>query len=621
MSLFIELKRRNVFKVGIAYVAVAWLVAQVLQLAFESFGTPDWAIKTVLVLLATGLPFSLFFAWAFEMTPEGLKRESEVDRSKSITPQTGKKLNYMIFAVMALAITYFSYDKFILSERRDAALVEATTEAVTEQTATEAAPTESDKSIAVLPFVNMSSDEEQEYFSDGISEEILNLLSKIKGLKVIGRTSSFAFKGKNEDLRVIGKALDVRTVLEGSVRKSGDRVRITAQLIDVSTGAHIWSETYDRTLTDIFEVQDSVASEIIDALQIHVGVVPKRGRPTENTEAYSLYLRAKSAMSKSNNLEAEKYLLNTLKLDPEFAEAHESLAYVYWYLWGDQMDASIAKMKTQEAALKALAINPNLKLAKYFSTSDTDEFEASLRQIEMLEQIIQENPSHILAIEILMWELMYSGYFREALELAEYYIELEPLLPAAHEQLFHALSASGHKDEALVSLKLADQLGSVFSKGILGFVYLGEKQYELSNTYFEAHYQKIGLPTDWLEGLYTGASDSKSGRAFLDQLLPQVVASAPEKSRVSVQLEMDFLYLKFGYLDRYFELIHKRLSDELEQSGVYTLIWVGTANQDSGFTSDPEYLEIAKETGVIALWEKRGPPDFCNKVDNQWVCD
>jgi TolB-like protein len=153
-----------------------------------------------------------------------------------------------------------------------------------------------EKSIAVLPFVNMSSDSEQEYFSDGLSEEILNLLAKVPELKVTARTSSFAFKGKNEDVRSIGKALNVNAVLEGSVRKSGERVRITAQLIDVASGTHLWSETYDRILTDIFAVQDSVASEILDALQVHVGVAPTRGRPTENPEAYSLALKAKAAL-------------------------------------------------------------------------------------------------------------------------------------------------------------------------------------------------------------------------------------------------------------------------------------------------------------------------------------
>ena len=190
------------------------------------------------------------------------------------------------------------------------------------------------KSIAVLPFVNMSSDPEQEYFSDGLSEEILNLLAKIPDLKVIGRTSSFAFKGQNQDLRGIGQALGVNTVLEGSVRKSGDRVRITAQLIDVQDGAHIWSESYDRTLNDIFAVQDNVAASIIDALQIHVGVAPTRGRPTESAEAYALFLKARASLNAFEMQDATKFAQMATELDPKFAEAYELLANCYWYLGG-----------------------------------------------------------------------------------------------------------------------------------------------------------------------------------------------------------------------------------------------------------------------------------------------
>jgi adenylate cyclase len=204
MSLFAELKRRNVFRVGIAYVIAAWLVAQVLQLIFDSFGTPDWVMKTLLVLLATGLPFVLFFAWAFELTPEGLKREREVDRTRSVTPQTGKKLDRISMVVLLLALGYFAVDKFVLSAGRDAALVKATTQAVTEQEVTEKALTEQatdiGKSIAVLPFVDMSPDKDQEYMSDGIAEELLNLLAKIPELKVASRSSAFQFKGGKIDL-------------------------------------------------------------------------------------------------------------------------------------------------------------------------------------------------------------------------------------------------------------------------------------------------------------------------------------------------------------------------------------------------------------------------------------
>src|SRR5210317_618825 len=245
LSFFNELKRRNVFRVGVAYIVVAWLVAQVLQLVFESFGTPEWVMKTVLVLLATGLPFALFFAWAFEMTSEGLKREHEVDRSQSITSETGQKLNYTIIAVLVLALGYFAYDKFALSAGREAELVEATTQAVSEQFASEAPTVESDNSIAVLPFVNMSSDEEQEYFSDGLSEELLNLLAKIPELRVTSRSSAFSYKGKDFKIADVGRELNVSNVLEGSVRKAGNQVRVTAQLIKVDGDEHLWSETYD----------------------------------------------------------------------------------------------------------------------------------------------------------------------------------------------------------------------------------------------------------------------------------------------------------------------------------------------------------------------------------------
>ena len=191
MSFFDELKRRNVFKVGIAYIVVAWLMLQVADIILNNIVAPAWVFHTILLVLAIGFPLICLFAWAFEMTPEGLKREHEVDRSQSITPQTGRKLDFVIIGVMALALGYFAYDKFVVSSERDAALVEATTQAVEEQAAAEPIElVEQEKSIAVLPFVNMSSDPEQEYFADGISEELLNALAKIKGLKVAGRTSS-----------------------------------------------------------------------------------------------------------------------------------------------------------------------------------------------------------------------------------------------------------------------------------------------------------------------------------------------------------------------------------------------------------------------------------------------
>ena len=207
MTLFEELKRRNVFKVGIAYLVIAWLVAQVLQLVFETFATPDWVMKTVLVLLATGLPVALIFAWAFELTPEGLKREHEVDRSLTTTSQTGKTLNRVITLFMALALAYFAYDKFVQPADRQASTPGILDQVANDKVAAEVVATQPERSIAVLAFVNMSDDDSNEYFSDGLSEELLNLLAKVPELHVTSRSSAFAFKGEKIDIPAVDKHL------------------------------------------------------------------------------------------------------------------------------------------------------------------------------------------------------------------------------------------------------------------------------------------------------------------------------------------------------------------------------------------------------------------------------
>ena len=289
MTLFNELKRRNVFRVGAAYVVAAWLLIQVAETIFPLFGFDETPARIVVIVLVIGLVPSMIFAWVFELTPEGRKKEKNIDRSRFDTPQSNQKLNRMIMVVLSLALGYFAFDKFVLDPAEDVQIAESA-----HQEGRSAALTESfgDKSIAVIPFVNISDDPGNEFFCDGLTEEILTLLAKIPELKVIGRTSSYAFKGINEDLREIGRKLGVKTLLEGSVRKSGQRVRITAQLINASDGSHIWSESYDRTLIDIFEIQDDVASAIIDAMQLHVSAAPTRGQPTVSAEAYTLFLQA-----------------------------------------------------------------------------------------------------------------------------------------------------------------------------------------------------------------------------------------------------------------------------------------------------------------------------------------
>ena len=491
MSLFQELKRRNVFKVGIAYVVVSWLAAQVLQLVIESFGAPDWVMKTVLVLMGMGLLFALFFAWAFELTPEGLKRESEVDRTQSITPQTGRKLNYTIYFVMLLAIAYFAYDNFML--RRTPAVVPelAATQTVAEEADTEV-QSEPDKSVAVLPFVDMSPEKDQEYFTDGLTENLLNALAQLGDLKVAGRTSSFAFKNKNEDLRSIGEQLGVAHLLEGSVQKSGERIRITAQLISVGDGYHLWSETYDRTLEDIFAVQDEIAGEVARSMQVTLlgeGDVSDPSAPSQNAgAAYNDYLKGlyeSHQDSMESNERAVSYYRRALEQDPNLALAWAGLAMSLDYITGfGDGDFTAGFEEARASALRALEINPDLPeghlaLAGIQQSLDWDwqAAEASLnralalrpgdteirRQLALLKNmrgkseeafseyqlVAEQDPLDLRAQLALAGAYSRRGQYDEAIEILDDIIEKDPSRPRLHWQRGAAYLKQGHYQMAL----------------------------------------------------------------------------------------------------------------------------------------------------------------------------
>ncbi len=270
-----ELKRRNVVRVAIAYAVVSWLLLQVADVVLDNIEAPTWVFQAILLLLVIGFPVAIIFAWAFELTPEGLKKEKDVDRSESITHVTGRKLDFVIIGVLVIAVGFLLVDKLYLSEG--------------DTVPDEIIATER-KSIAVLPFVNMSNDANNEYFSDGISEEILNLLVKVPELRVTSRSSAFSFKGQNLDVPTMAAKLNVVHVLEGSVRKSGNQLRITAQLIDGETDTHLWSETYERELKDVFAIYDEIAAAVVDELKIKLLGEPPKATET-NSEAYALYLQ------------------------------------------------------------------------------------------------------------------------------------------------------------------------------------------------------------------------------------------------------------------------------------------------------------------------------------------
>src|SRR5882724_10443389 len=348
---FAELKRRNVYKVAIAYGVVAWLLIQIATQVFPFFEIPNWTVRLVVLAIVIGFPIALIVAWAFELTPEGLKRTEDVD----LTAQGHRKSYVWIYVVIAgasLSIGLFFIGRYSAGTKSPAVS--------SNQSAA--------KSIAVLPFANLSADKNDEYLSDGMTEELLNVLTKVKSLHVPGRSSSFAFKGKNEDdiFRKVGEQLHVNAVLEGSVRKAGDKLRITAQLINVNDGFHLWSETYDRDMKDILAVQSDVARRVVEALQVQLGVDEARAlakKPTENPEAHCLYLLGRYHFAKFTRAgwtNAIHYYEQALQVDPTFALAYCGLADTYGWAGGQTLPGREAWAKEMEFAQKALALDPNL---------------------------------------------------------------------------------------------------------------------------------------------------------------------------------------------------------------------------------------------------------------------
>ena len=500
MSFFEELKRRNVFRVGIAYAVSAWIILQVVDLVLENIEAPPLVMQVFMLALAVGFPIALIFAWAFEITPEGVKLEKHVDRSQSISHVTGQKMNRHITIALAIAVAFLLVDRFIPDSDTNSQpvleVVENTAEPVTETENT-------DKSIAVLPFVNMSSDPEQDYFADGISEEILNALASVSDLKVAGRTSSFAFKGKNEDLLAIGKVLRVNHILEGSVRKSGNQVRITAQLIKVDDGFHMWSETWDRELDDIFVIQDEISAAILTQLKAQLLGEQQLVTVKTDTKAYQFYLLAKQRIyeRKKASLEIAAKLLNeATTIDPGFAPAFAQLGIAYILLGEDNygsMPISVAREKSKISLDKALQLEPGnaealAGMGLYVSNHELDHE----KSINLLRQAVAINPNLVNANTWLASELDTIGDLRASLELREKTFERDPLHAPTFGNLEQSYVVMGQSEKALEMLdSLQEYLpGNTKLIEFYGEVYQMTGQLAKAQKYFKQAYDRE--PTD-----------------------------------------------------------------------------------------------------------------------------
>lgn len=480
MSLFEELKRRNVFRVAVGYIVSCWLLVQVADIVLENIAAPGWVMQTIMLVMALGFPVVVFFSWAYEVTPEGIKRESEIDRSQSITHVTGRKLSRAITTVLVIALAFLAIDKFVLSAGREKAAIEsaveeATSQVLSEKVATEEALAEPDKSIAVLPFINMSDDASNEFFSEGLSEELLNLLAKIPGLRVTSRSSAFSFKGKDFLIADIGRQLNVSNVLEGSVRKAGNQVRITAQLIKVDGDVHLWSETYDRSLDNIFAIQDEIATAVVTQLKLKLfGDMPTTH--ATDPKAYSLFLQARQL---SNLLTPEGWQQSNvlyqqaISIDPDYAVAWAGLGRNYINLTGyNLLSPEEGYPKALEAANRALAIDPENAMAYSVLgwTAMMNDGELAVAA-KYLERAMELEPTNISIIGHTADLVMRLGRLDEAITLAEYVAARDPVNPVNHLNLSGYYILAERLDEAIASSRIANSL----SPGIGGAQYrLGE---------------------------------------------------------------------------------------------------------------------------------------------------
>jgi len=567
-----ELRRRNVIRAALLYIGAVWALTQGIASLTPVVGAPEWAARWFLVAAVIGFPFWVAFAWFYEFTPEGLKRESEIEPHESITHHTGRKLDFAIIGVLAVAIVLLLTDRFVLRQ------------GVNQQ----AAIPVPGQSIAVLPFVNMSSDKEQEYFSDGISEELLNLLARIPQLQVTARTSSFSFKGKDTPIREIARALRVAHVLEGSVRKSGAQVRITAQLINAATDAHLWSQTYDRKLDDIFAIQDEIAADVVKQLKVTLlGSAPKAR--TTDPEAYALYLQAVQ-LGWQNTAEAfaqsDALHRRVLAIDPRYAPAWGRLSRNL----ASEANQGLLSFKegyarAREAATKAIEIDPGYALAHahlgYIAMAvDNDPAGAA----EHYKRALSLDPADLDVLRESALLLQSLGRLDEALALGEAVVRRDPVNVTALSYLGFDQRLAGQFDAAIASsrtaLSLAPGRGGLHAE--LGNALLLKG--DASGAVQEIEQEKIDL---WKKVGLPMAYHALGRKAESDAAL-----AALGKYEREAPFNIAYVHAFRGEADEAFEWLDKAV--EYGDPGIYGIVG---ENLFDNIHEDPRWLQFLRKIG------------------------
>jgi adenylate cyclase len=580
-NVFSELKRRNVYKVAITYAVVAWLLIQAASILLPTFEAPAWVMKAFVVFLALGFVISVMISWAFEATPEGLKRTEDVppDVAAKLPTWSRRKFATFIIGVAVIAAGLLAY-QFLRAPR---------------STITSSAE---NKSIAVLPFVNMSADKNDEYLSDGVSEELITALSKITGLQVKARTSSFAFKGKNEDIQKIGELLHVSHLLEGSVAKAGNKLRITAQLIQASDGNHLWSDTYDRDMQDIFAVRSEVAQQVAATLKIRLLGEEKRKidkKPTENIEAYNLYRQGRyygDNVSEEGIKKALPFFQQAIQKDPRFAMAYAGMADTYVAAADAFIAPREAFSKAKEAALKAIELDDTLAeahaslgLLHYHYDWDWAAAEKEFKRALVL------NPQSAWSYALYAQFLGGMGRVDEANDQGRRALEIDPLSATARWCLGWAFLNAGRSDEAIEQISKAMELNpnSAWARTFLGRAYLTKGMQQRGIEEMETA-RRDGPDDVFVLGLlgYGYAVTGRRADAFkvlhsLDEM---------EKHRYVSRAARVYVYAGLGDNDKAFEWLEKAYQERSD-----ALAWFRQEPESKSLRSDPRFAALMRKVG------------------------
>ncbi|MDH5273947.1 MAG: hypothetical protein OEY13_12825, partial [Gammaproteobacteria bacterium] len=588
-------KRRRVGRVAIAYGAVAWAVTEAASVVLPALYVPEWAMTFLVVFLLVGFPIAMVLAWVFDVSATGIERTEPLPGAPPQL-QFRTRAAFGIVVVVAMAgLGYLLYERGL--GRAEAA--------------------GSRSSIAVLPFTNLSGDASKDYFSDGMSEELLNLLARVPGLKVAARTSAFAYKGRNVDIREVGKELGVETVLEGSVRQSGDRVRVTAQLIDTESGFHLWSETYDRRMADIFAVQDEIATAIVDKLKIELApreqqLAQRDQAPTQDLEAYELYLQGRAIWKRrgEENLQrAVELYQSALARDPGFARAHAALASAYVVLPGytreDGDEDRFLKM-AEQSARQALTLDPKI-----------GEAHAVLAQISSMRgDFLDAESGFFFAISLEPNEptphhwysilLNRVGRLDAGLEQARRAYELDPSSPVLVSNLANTYLLRGEDEQALRYSKLARELGisSGASEGVEATVAMRRGQWDEAKQLLSA---QVTLPAELrpLVGQFVDAIADPARR-------PAVVATLRAVDpKIANQADLVMPYMQLGQNDLVFQVLNESLDhDRMAWTHDWDLMhaWM---TEGATFRRDPRFSTLVERIGLVDYWKQYGYPDRC----------